>query len=64
MYSEIKTRWLGRVRLSISAQIEFPPIDVDYIDITEVPITNPARLLPKESSHPFQVLESEEHVRH
>lgn len=32
-----------------------PPIDVDYIDITNVPITDPARMLPRESAIPFWV---------
>lgn len=36
---------------SIGAQ----PIDVDYIDITTVPITDPARMLPQESAIPFWV---------
>lgn len=31
------------------------PIDVDYIDITNVPITDPARMLPQESAIPFWV---------
>lgn len=55
MFSDIKTRWLGPSSLQITAQIVPPPVDVDYIDIDAVPITNPARMLPQESAIPFWV---------
>lgn len=55
MYNDIKTRWLGPFGLRITAQIVPPPIDVDYVDVTDVPITDPARMLPMESVHPFWV---------
>lgn len=32
-----------------------PPVDVDYVDITDAPILDPARMLPLESVHPFWV---------
>lgn len=55
MFSDIKTRWLGPFSLRITAQIVPPPIDVDYVDVTDDPITDPARMLPMESVHPFWV---------
>lgn len=55
MFSDIKTRWLAPFSLRITAHIVPPPIDVDYVDITDVPITDPARMLPLESVHPFWV---------
>lgn len=64
MYNDIKTRWLGPFSLRVTAQIVPPPIDVDYVDITDVPITDPARMLPQKSVHPFWVEDRRREAQH
>lgn len=56
MFSDIKTRWLGPFSLHITAQIVPPPVDVDFVDISDSAITDPAfegypPLLPLSEEH-------------
>lgn len=64
MFRDIKTTWVDPHVLYISALLTPPPVDVDYIDISDTPITDPARLLSQESVHPFWVEDRRRKAQH
>lgn len=52
MNFDLNTTWLSPDVLLIEGAYADPPIDVDYVDISDTVITDPARLLPLESALP------------
>lgn len=55
MFSDIKITYLAPGVFTISGSCAPPPVDVDFIDVTDSSITDPARLLPYRSVTPFWV---------
>lgn len=52
MNFDLNTTWLSHDVLLIEGAYADPPIDVDYVDISDTVITDPARLFPLESALP------------
>lgn len=55
IFSDIETTWITPSMLSVLAFCRQLAVDVDYVDISDTVITDPAHLLPLESVHPFWV---------
>lgn len=63
MFNDIDLTWMEPSVLYVHSQLQYVPDfgygvhvqDVDYVDISDAPITDPARLLSQESVTPFWV---------